>query len=63
MNGAIYACRIAALFGDEPSLYGDRVIAYPMPAERAVSIDDLHDWAEAEQALARRPHDHHHHHE
>jgi len=63
MNGAIYGCRTAALFGDEPSLYGNRVIAYPMPAERAVSIDDLHDWAEAEQALARRPHDHHHHHE
>jgi CMP-N,N'-diacetyllegionaminic acid synthase len=63
MNGAIYACRTAALFGDQPSLYGNRVIAYPMAAERAISIDDLHDWAEAEQALARRPHDHHHHHE
>ena len=63
MNGAVYACRTAALLSESPSLYGDRVIAYPMPAERSISIDDLHDWAEAEAALARRPHDHHHHHE
>lgn len=63
MNGAVYACRTAALLSDAPSLYGDRVIAYPMPAERSISIDDLHDWAEAEAALARRPLDHHHHHE
>lgn len=63
MNGAVYACRTPVLFGDAPSLYGNRVIAYPMPAERSISIDDLHDWAEAEQALASRPRDHHHHHD
>ena len=62
MNGAIYAFRTGVLFAAEPSLYGDRVIAYPMPAERSISIDDLEDWAAAEQALARRPHDHHYHH-
>jgi len=61
MNGAIYACRTEVLFAAEPSLYGDRVVAYPMPAERSISIDDLEDWAAAERALARRPPDHHHH--
>lgn len=55
MNGAIYACRTSLLFDAEPSLYGDRVAAYVMPAERSVSIDDLEDWAAAERALARRP--------
>lgn len=52
MNGAIYLCRTTVLFGADPSLYGDRVVAYPMPAERGVSIDDLTDWMEAERALA-----------
>jgi CMP-N,N'-diacetyllegionaminic acid synthase len=51
MNGAIYACRTAVLGGPDPSLYGDRVVAYRMPHERSISIDDLNDWAEAERAL------------
>ncbi len=62
MNGAVYACRTEVLFAAEPSLYGDRVVAYPMPAERSISIDTLEDWAEAERALERQPRDHHHHH-
>jgi len=62
MNGAVYAFRTEVLFGDAPSLYGDRVVAYPMPAERSISIDDAEDWEAAEHALAHQPHDHHHHH-
>ena len=54
MNGAIYACLARVLFDAAPSLYGDRVAAYAMPAERSVSIDDFEDWAAAERALARR---------
>lgn len=54
MNGAIYACRTSVLFDAEPSMYGDRVVAYAMPAERSVSIDDYDDWAAAERALAGR---------
>lgn len=57
MNGAIYACRAAVLSGADPSLYGDRVAAYPMPAVRGLSIDDLRDWAEVERALAHLAHD------
>ena len=52
MNGAIYAFRAALLSAAEPTLYGDRVATYRMPADRAVSIDDLHDWEEAERLLA-----------
>lgn len=56
MNGAIYACRTRVLFDAEPSLYGTRVVAYRMPAERSISIDDLDDWEAAERALsASRP--------
>jgi CMP-N,N'-diacetyllegionaminic acid synthase len=51
MNGAIYACRTRVLFDAEPSLYGDRVVAYRMPAERSISIDDLEDWKAAERAV------------
>ena len=54
MNGAIYACLTACLFAAEPSQYGDRVVAYPMPVERSISIDDLEDWAACERALAGR---------
>ena len=57
MNGAIYACRTGVLFDAPPSLYGNRVVAYRMPAERSISIDDLEDWAAAERALAS-PHQH-----
>jgi CMP-N,N'-diacetyllegionaminic acid synthase len=63
MNGAIYACRRSVLFDNIPSLYGDRVVAFPMPEDRSISIDVLEDWDAAERALARRPPDHHHHHE
>ncbi|MDP2052211.1 MAG: acylneuraminate cytidylyltransferase family protein [Acidobacteriota bacterium] len=52
MNGAIYAVRAGVLLGADPSLYGDRVVAYRMPAERSISIDDMNDWAEAERLLA-----------
>lgn len=51
MNGAIYICRTGVLFAGQPSLYGDRVVAYRMPARRGVSIDDAEDWAAAERAL------------
>jgi N-acylneuraminate cytidylyltransferase len=62
MNGAVYACRPDVLFGASPSLYGDRVVAYPMPIERSISIDNPEDWQAAEHALAHQPQDHHHHH-
>ena len=52
MNGAIYACRTRVLFAAEPSLYGNRVVAYRMPAARSISIDDLEDWAAAERAVS-----------
>ncbi len=52
MNGAIYLCLTRVLLSNEPSLYGDRVVAYRMPADRSVSIDDAEDWAAAERALA-----------
>ncbi len=55
MNGAIYACRTRVLFDAEPSLYGNRAVAYRMPAARSISIDDLEDWHAAERALASRP--------
>jgi CMP-N,N'-diacetyllegionaminic acid synthase len=51
MNGAIYVCRTYLLFADDASLYGNRVVAYRMPAERGLSIDDARDFAEAERAL------------
>jgi CMP-N-acetylneuraminic acid synthetase len=54
MNGCIYACRTRVLFDAEPSLYGNRVVAYRMPVERSLSIDDLEDWHAAERALASR---------
>ncbi len=52
MNGAIYVFRTRVLFGDVPSLYGDRVLAYQTPASRGVNLDDPEDWAAAERALA-----------
>ena len=52
LNGAIYLLRTALLFDPaEPSLYGDRVAAYPMPDPYGFNIDDPADWDEAERML------------
>lgn len=55
MNGAVYAFRTPVLFGAEPSLYGDRTVAFPLPDPYGLSIDTPQDWLEAEKALG----DHH----
>jgi len=53
INGAVYVFRTAVLYADEPSLYGDRTIALPMPAPYGMSIDDPDDWEAAEREIAR----------
>jgi CMP-N,N'-diacetyllegionaminic acid synthase len=52
LNGAIYLFRAAVLFdAEEPSLYGDRVAAYPMPPPYGFNIDEPEDWATAERFM------------
>lgn len=53
MNGSIYLFRSELMFGEEPTLYGDRTVVLHTPAPYGLSIDDLDDWAEAEKHLAR----------
>jgi CMP-N,N'-diacetyllegionaminic acid synthase len=51
-NGAIYLFRGSLLTDkNEPSLYGDRVAAYVMPAPYGTNIDDPEDWAKVERLL------------
>jgi CMP-N-acetylneuraminic acid synthetase len=52
LNGAIYLLRSHVLSASEPSLYGDRTLAYPMPSPYGISIDTFEDWHEAERWLA-----------
>lgn len=54
MNGAIYVFRTHLLFGEEPTLYGERTVMLHTPAPHGLSIDDLDDWAAAERALSLR---------
>jgi CMP-N,N'-diacetyllegionaminic acid synthase len=54
MNGSIYLFRADLLFGDEPTLYGNRTVVLHTPAPYGLSIDDEDDWAAAESALAVR---------
>ena len=51
-NGAIYLFKAALLRGPEPSLYGDRVTAYPMAPPFGHNIDAASDWTEAERILS-----------
>lgn len=53
LNGAVYAFRPHVLDPPAPSLYGDRVAAYRMPAAYGLSIDTPADWEEAERVIAR----------
>jgi CMP-N,N'-diacetyllegionaminic acid synthase len=52
MNGAIYLFKTKFLFDPvEPSLYGDRVAAMPMPPPYGVNLDEPEDWAVVERLL------------
>ena len=51
-NGAIYLFKAGLLWAAEPSLYGDRVAAYPMAFPYGHNIDDDRDWAEAERIFS-----------
>ena len=53
LNGAIYLFRTRLLFEAEPTLYGDRVVAYVMPPPCGLNIDDAEDWQRAENLLSR----------
>ena len=49
-NGAIYAVRTSA-FNKTGGFYGNRCLAYVMPAERSINLDTMDDWHEAERLL------------
>jgi N-acylneuraminate cytidylyltransferase len=50
-NGAVYAFPYE-LYQSTKRIYGNKVKAYIMPAERSVNIDDMEDWQAAEQYLS-----------
>ena len=53
-NGAIYLFRTALLFDSaEPSLYGDAVAGYVMPAPYGHNLDEPEDWDAAERLLSK----------
>ena len=50
-NGAVYAVRTAVIL-ETGTLYGAKVLGYPMPPERSVNIDEPLDWMMAEAMVA-----------
>lgn len=50
-EGSVYVTRRDVIM-ERGSLYGSRVMGYEIEASRSVNIDDLADWARAEQLLA-----------
>lgn len=54
-NGVVYAFR-AMNVARGGSLYGERVLALVMPADRSVNIDSWEDWRRAEAVLAGAHH-------
>jgi CMP-N-acetylneuraminic acid synthetase len=49
-EGSVYVTRRDTLLLDD-SLFGPRLLGYPVEAERSVNIDTLADWARAELLL------------
>jgi CMP-N,N'-diacetyllegionaminic acid synthase len=49
-EGSVYVTRTHVVL-EQDSLYGDRLVGYPMTPARSVNIDDPEDWARAEQML------------
>ena len=52
-DGSVYVTRTNVLLTGN-SLYGDRMLGYPMAGNRAVNIDDGEDWIEAERLVLTR---------
>jgi CMP-N-acetylneuraminic acid synthetase len=50
LNGAVYVSRVSSLRETE-SFIPDGCLAFPMPAERSVDIDNSDDWERAERML------------
>jgi CMP-N,N'-diacetyllegionaminic acid synthase len=52
LNGAVYLFRTPVLFDSiEPSMYGDKVVAYKMSPPYGLNIDDPEDWTIVEHAF------------
>ena len=52
LNGAVYLFRTPVLFDPiEPSMYGDKVVAYKMSPPYGLNIDDPEDWTIVERAF------------
>ena len=52
LNGAVYLFRTPVLFDPiEPSMYGDKVVAYKMSPPYGLNIDDPEDWTIVEHAF------------
>lgn len=51
-NGAVYAIKSSVIL-EHGTLYGDRIVGYPMPVERSANIDEPLDWDIAELLLRR----------
>lgn len=50
-EGSVYVVRRGVLM-EKHSLYGDKIVGYPMEPSRSVNIDTLADWSRAEALLA-----------
>lgn len=53
INSALYAFRVRNLTGASPSLWGERVRAYPLAEKYAMDIDTADDWLVAEAKMAQ----------
>lgn len=49
--GAVYVIKRKNVL--QGNFYGDNIVAYVMPIERSVCIDDMNDWYVAEAFLSR----------
>jgi CMP-N-acetylneuraminic acid synthetase len=52
-DGSVYVTRTHVLLTGN-SLYGDRMLGYPMAGDRTVNIDNVEDWIEAERLVLTR---------
>lgn len=52
-NGAVYVFR-RKIFNTLNNIYGNKVLAYIMPEERSVNIDDKDDWQKAEELMVNK---------
>ncbi len=54
LNGLIYGCKTGIVLEEPPTIWGDRVMGYPVDENNIIDIDNQNEWEAAEELMRGR---------